>query len=194
MSSENLKYLLPELETLSGDTWRITQEVFLALGFTSKDGLSGPDQATLLQEICLKYCGRRLKTTPENALMIFPWAESGLQAALQILKQVKAWNQLLKPEKKLQVALALHRGGADFSSQGSALQASGPGLRTTLQLLEQAKPNHLVFSRTLMMDPEFQTALQKSEEITLYELHRFIRARSQEPDRIYALLLKPGAD
>lgn len=169
--------------------WKIGQQVFLMVGLLSPQTPCKTLFRALLEPVIAEFSGLKQPLGENTQLLLFPWTETALRAGLKILAQLQLWNQHMSPDRHLRLALALHRGGALLSPDPLQLGVSGPGLRLSLQLLEQAQSHELLFSRTLMQDPGFQQILSQTPGIELHEMHRFLRGPTQEPDRIYRLVL-----
>lgn len=169
--------------------WKIGQQVFLLVGLLEANPLQSSHFRTLLVAAIAEFAGAEIQSSSDTGLLLFPWAESGLRAALKLLKELRRWNRIHPAPWQLKVHLALHRGGALLSPHAEKWSLSGPGLRLVMQLLEQATANEVLFSRTLMQDPGFQEVLASEPDLELNELHRFMRGPALEPDRIYRLAL-----
>lgn len=169
--------------------WKIGQQVFLLVGLLEANPTQSAHFLALLEPVIAEFAGATIQASADTALLIFPWAESGLRAALKLLKDLRQWNSIHPTAWQLKLNLALHRGGALLTPQAEKWNLSGPGLRLAMQLLEQAQANEVLFSRTLMQDPGFQQILAAEPELELHELHRFMRGPAVEPERIYRLAL-----
>ncbi|MGE3724174.1 MAG: hypothetical protein AB7I41_01385 [Candidatus Sericytochromatia bacterium] len=169
--------------------WKIGQQVILLVGLLEGNPSQSQHFHALLAPCLAEFAGALLQTSPDTALLLFPWAESGLRAALKILKDLRNWNIIMPASWQLKLHLALHRGGALLTPQAEKWSLSGPGLRHVMQLLDQSQAHELLFSRTLMQDPGFQQILATEPALEMHEIHRFLRGPALEPERIYRLAL-----
>lgn len=170
--------------------WKISQQVFLAVALCTEQTVALADFQAWLSLMAQGWGGRLLAEGQETRLLIFPWAGSALRAALYLLHHIEELNQRCYFSFDLRVQMALHRGGVVWNGQ----QFSGPALRTVLQLLEQAPPQSLLFSRTLIMDQGFQRELAQYSHLKIYELHRQIHPTHQVPERVYGVWLEQSSN